>query len=106
MFVFGVILQSIAAGPLPPAERRQVVTVETVTVHEPGRLPYNEPFRIRWHDARKWEIGRIYGSEVVGVEDGENVVRWRVMLKGVPKYLFQKGLEWFVIPKRRAERLP
>lgn len=106
MFVFGVILQSIATGPLPPTERRQVVTVETVTVHEPGRLPYIEPFRIRWHDTRRWEIDRIYGHEVAGREDGREVVRWRILIRGVPKYLYQKGTEWFVVPKRQPERLP
>ena len=106
MFVFGVPLQNIATGSLPPAERRQSVIVETLTVHVPGMTPYIEPFRICWYDMRKWEIERIYGHEVVGSEGGREVVRWRILIRGVPKYLYQRDTEWFVIPKRPAGRLP
>lgn len=93
-------------GPLPPVERRQGVIVETLTVHVPGMAPYMEPFRVCWHDMRKWEVERIYGHEVVGSEDGHEVVRWRVLIRGAPKYLFQAPTGWFVIPRRPVDRLP
>lgn len=92
-------------GALPPADRRLGVIVEELIVHAPGRKPYTEPFRVTMYDLRRWEIERIYGSEVVGCEDGEDVVRWRVLIGRNPRYLFQKGTDWFVIPKRTSNRV-
>ena len=47
---------------------------------------------------RRWEIERLYGHDTVGMEDGIEIVRWRVMIAGQPKYLF-KARNWFVVPK-------
>ena len=90
---------------LPPEERRQYVTVETVTVHEPGAGSWIEPVAVRWHDRRRWEIERIYGHEAVGVEHGVEVVRWRVQIARQPKYIYQ-GKDWFVVPKTPKVRVP
>lgn len=90
---------------LPAEERRQYVTVETVTVHEPGARSWVEPVAVRWYDGRRWEIESIFGHEVVGVENDNEVVRWRVMISGQPKYVYQ-GKDWFVVPKAPKVRLP
>lgn len=90
---------------LPSEDRRQYVTVETVTVHEPGARSWVEPVAVRWYDGRRWGIERIYGHEVVGVENGNEIVRWRVMISGQPKYVYQ-GKDWFVVPKAPKVRVP
>ena len=91
---------------LPPEGGRARVTVETVVVREPGRIAHEEPFRVRWEDGRRWEIERIYGHEAVGTEDGGDIVRWRVLIGGAPKYIYDGPMGWFVVPKAPPRRLP
>lgn len=90
---------------MPPEARRQYVTVETVTVHEPGAASWVEPYAVRWPDGRRWEIERLYGHEAIGAENGAEVIRWRVQIAGQPKYLY-KSKNWFVVPKAPKVRLP
>lgn len=90
---------------MPPEDRRQYVTVETVTVHEPGTTSWVEPHAVRWHDGRRWEIERLYGHEAIGAENGVEVMRWRVQIAGQPKYLY-KAKDWFVVPKTPRARVP
>lgn len=98
-------MQSARAA-LPPTDRRQGVTVETLKILEPGRLPRFEPSRVRWHDGRRWEVERIYGCEAIGTEDGSDVVMWRVKISGMPKVLYETGGGWFVVPREKPRRLP
>lgn len=96
---------SYSTRALPPESRRRYVTVETVTVHQPGSMSWDEPFAVRWPDGRRWEIERLYGHDTVGKEDGVEIVRWRAMIAGQPKYLF-KARNWFVVPKTPKTRVP
>ena len=98
-------MQSARAA-LPPIDRRQGVTVEALKIMEPGCLPRFEPFRVRWHDGRRWEIEHIYGHESMTDADGSEVVRWRVMIGGRSRYLYEGPDGWFVAPKLAPQRLP
>ncbi|MDO4596799.1 MAG: hypothetical protein Q4B30_07565 [Coriobacteriaceae bacterium] len=98
-------MQSARAA-LPPTDRRQGVTVETLKILEPGRLPRFEPVHVRWHDGRRWEVERIYGHEPMADADGSEVVRWRVKISGMPKVIYETGGGWFVVPREKPPRLP
>lgn len=96
----------MTAASLPPMDRRQGVTVEALKILEPGRLPRFVPARVGWHDGRQWEVERIYGHEPMADADGSEVMRWRVMIGGRPRYLYEGPGGWFVAPREKPHRLP
>lgn len=86
---------------IPAEADRADVRVDTLHRMRPGGLPAERPVRVMWPDGRSWRVERVIGRDEYGsVADGNLVVRWRVLLAGQPKILFQEGARWYVRAKR------
>lgn len=82
---------------IPAVSERAPIAVDTVREIRPGGLPEERPVRVSWPDGRFWAVERVYGRDEYGSPaDGNLVVRWRVLMAGLPKILYQEGDSWFV----------
>lgn len=67
----------------------------------PGRLPDIRPVQVRWPDGRAWAVERVVARDDFTTPDGSLVTRWRVIIAGLPKTLYQAGDAWFVrVPRQ------
>lgn len=89
---------------IPLEADRTDVRVDVLHRMRPGGLPAELPVRVTWSDGRSWHIERIIGRDEYGSKaDGNLVVRWRVLIAGQPKVLYQQGSSWFVRARRKTE---
>lgn len=86
---------------IPREDERAYVAVDARTSIRPGGLPETSPVRVGWPDGRSWPVERVIGRDEYGsLADGNLVVRWRVMIAGRPKILYQESDRWYVRRKR------
>ncbi|OUO62062.1 hypothetical protein B5F74_02295 [Collinsella sp. An271] len=92
-----------ASAGIPREPERAPIRVDTLHRMRPGRMPEVRPIQVRWPDGRAWRVERIVARDEYTMPGaGGLVVRWRVILAGQLKTLYQQGDTWFVRARKQT----